>query len=209
MARDRPADARVHRSRAADVRAWLDGLNGLDSPAPRVLSFLGYSAAGYEDAAAMQRVADQVLAEHDPRQTVVNIGATPDGIGAVYALARRRGFRTIGIVSSRALDEAVAWSPDVERIFVVDDARWGGLDGAGRLSPTSAALVALSDTMVAIGGNGIARDELLAGRAAGKRVRFVPADADRALALARARSKGLPAPETGSSALGTEAWSAP
>ena len=33
--------------------------------------------------------AERVLSEFDPGRTIVNIGATPDGIGAVYELAKR------------------------------------------------------------------------------------------------------------------------
>ena len=59
----------------------------------QVLSFAGYSGAGYQDEAAMLALAGQVLDGQDPAQVMVNIGATAEGIGAVYALARWTGFR--------------------------------------------------------------------------------------------------------------------
>ena len=66
-----------------------------ESPAGRhktVLTFLGYSGAEYESPARMLADAAAVLAGQDPSRVIVNIGATADGIGAVYALARQRGF---------------------------------------------------------------------------------------------------------------------
>jgi hypothetical protein len=52
----------------------------------RVLTFLGYSAAEYENEnkAAMLEEATRILDEFDPRATIVNIGAPPEGMGAVY-----------------------------------------------------------------------------------------------------------------------------
>jgi hypothetical protein len=161
----------------------------------RVLTFVGYSGAGYEDPAAMKREAGRLLDRHDPRRTLVSSGATAEGIGAVYELARERGFPTLGIVSDLARQEKVPLSPCVEVAFFVPDATWGGElpNGAG-LSPTSAAVVAASDELVGIGGGAIARDELLAARRAGKPVTFIPADMNHAKAREKARRQGEPEP---------------
>jgi hypothetical protein len=162
----------------------------------RVLTFEGYSGAGYEDPAAMLALARQVLAAQDPRTTWINIGATAEGVGAVYALARQAGFNTLGIVSTLARDEGVPLSDCVQFVFFVRDVRWGGrLPGRQRLSPASAAIVAISDEMVGIGGGEIARDEMLAARRAGKPLRFYPADMNHALARDKAARKGQPAPD--------------
>lgn len=161
----------------------------------QVLTFAGFSGAGYQDPAAMLALAGRVLAAEDPARALVNIGGTADGIGAVYALARQRGFATIGIVSSLARDERVPLSPCVDRVFFVRDCSWGGLDAAtGQLSPTSQAIVAVSNRLVAIGGGDIARDELLAARRLGKPVQVHPADMDHALARTKAQRRGAPAP---------------
>ena len=160
-----------------------------------VVTFLGYSAAEYEDRAAMLAHAEDILAEHDPKTTIVNIGATQDGIGAVYDLARARGFTTTGIVSSQAKDAKATVSPNVDHVFFVEDATWGGfLEGKSELAPTSAAMVDVSDRIVAIGGGDIARDELVAARRAGKNVRFIPADLNHKIARDKAREKGQPEP---------------
>lgn len=161
----------------------------------QVLTFEGYSGAGYQDPAAMLELAGRILATEDPARTLVNIGGTAEGIGAVYALARQQGFATLGIVSTLAREGQVPLSPCVDRVFLVRDATWGGLDAAtGRLSPTSQAIVSVSDRFVAIGGGDIARDELLAARALGKPVQVHPADMDHALARAKAQRRGAPPP---------------
>jgi hypothetical protein len=160
-----------------------------------VLTFMGYSGAGYEDPAAMLQAAERVLARYTPARTVVNIGATAEGIGVVYELAVRRGFATSGIVSTQARDKAVALSPCVQQVFFVEDSSWGGkLPGGKGLSPTSAAMVDSSDVVVAIGGGEVTRDEFLAARRAGKKTRFIAADMKHQPAIDKALQQGLPAP---------------
>lgn len=161
----------------------------------RVLTFLGYSDSGYEHPAAVLGHAARVLDEFEAGGTIVNIGATPGGIGAVYELAQRRGFMTTGIVSSQARDAGVPLSPFVEFVFFVADARWGGLlPGSARLSPTSQAIVDHSDVIVAIGGGAVARDELDAAMRAGKTARFIAAEMNHEAALASTARRGLPPP---------------
>lgn len=173
----------------AALRTWV-GQQGR-----QVLSFVGYSGAGYEDPQAMLATAGRVLDGLDPARTVVAAGATAEGIGAVYALARQRGFVTLGIVSSQARDEGVALSAHVDRVFFIPDSTWGGRLPGGGLAPTSAALVGVSDALVGIGGGEIARDELLAARDAGKLVRFFPADMQHQAARDKAAARGLPLPQ--------------
>jgi hypothetical protein len=183
-----PAAPRAREARPAEVATHLQ------AQGREVLTFAGYSGAGYEDPAAMLAHAARVLDAADPRQVLVNGGGTAEGIGAVYRLARERGFRTMGIVSSRARDEGVALSPFVDDVFFIADATWGGLQPNGQLSPTSQAMVALSTRFIAIGGGAIARDELLAAQRLGKPVSFIAADMDHRAALAQAAQRGEPAP---------------
>jgi hypothetical protein len=160
-----------------------------------VLTFVGYSGAGYEDQASMLQQAERILGEFDPKKTIVNIGATAEGIGAIYEVAKRKGFVTAGIVSTQAKQYNVALSPYVDYVFYVEDAIWGGLlKGTKRLSPTSEAIVENSDIVVGMGGGEIARDELIAARRSGKKVRFIPADMNHQKARESARKKGLPEP---------------
>ena len=68
----------------------------------KVLTFIGYSGAGYENKVEMLRIARSELEGLDPEEFIVNIGVTPDGIGQVYLLAKEMGFDTTGIVSTKA-----------------------------------------------------------------------------------------------------------
>ena len=160
-----------------------------------VITFLGYSGAGYEDPDAMLEAAKAELTHHDPATSLVNIGVTPDGIGQVYPLAKSMGFTTTGIVSTQAQKYEASVSDSVDFGFYVEDATWGGfLDGSEELSPTSRAMVENSDIVVAIGGGEVARDEFTAARRLGKQVSYIPAEMNHAIAINKARKKSLPEP---------------
>ena len=160
-----------------------------------VLTFSGYSGAQYENPTAMMEQASRILDGQDPAKTLINIGATEVGIGAVYELAKRKGFATMGIVSTLARDERVPLSTCVDYVFYVKDSHWGGIvPGTDRLSPTSAALIECSTSFVAIGGGATTRDEMLAARKAGKPVTFIPADMNHEIARKKAQKKSAADP---------------
>jgi hypothetical protein len=160
-----------------------------------VLTFIGYSGAGYEDELSMRKDAERILSEFDPAATIVNIGATPDGIGVVYEIAKRKGFITTGIVSSQARKYNAELSTHVDHVFYVEDATWGGfMPGTNELSPTSSAMVENSDVIIGIGGGEVARDELVAAKRLGKKVRFIPADMNHQKGRETARKKKMPEP---------------
>jgi hypothetical protein len=172
-----------------DIRAFFK------SQQKTVLTFIGYSGAGYEDEASMRKEAERILGEFDPAKTIVNIGATPDGIGAVYEIAKHKGFVTTGVVSSQARKYNAKLSPYVDHVFYVEDATWGGfVSGTKELSPTSKAMVENSDIIIGIGGGEVARDELVVAKQLGKKVRFIPADMNHQKARESARKKKLPDP---------------
>jgi hypothetical protein len=85
-------------------------------------------------------------------------------------------------------------SPCVDEVFFIKDATWGGRLPGVAVSPTSAALMAVSHRVVGIGGGEVARDEMLAARAAGIPVRFLAADMNHAIARDKARNKGQAEP---------------
>jgi hypothetical protein len=181
--------AAVKSATIEDIRAFFK------SSQKTVLTFVGYSGAGYQDEASMRKQAERILGEYDPAKTIVNIGATPEGIGAIYEIAKRKGFVTTGIVSSQARQYNVKLSPNVDHAFYVEDKTWGGfVPGAKALSPTSKAMVENSDIIVGIGGGEVARDELVVARRLGKKVRFIPADMNHQKARESARKKKLPEP---------------
>jgi hypothetical protein len=160
----------------------------------KVVTFIGYSGAGYQNKAKMLADAKAALSKLDPKSSIVNIGATSEGIGEVYKLAKEMGFETTGIVSSQAKKYG-GLSPYVDHPLYVDDPTWGGFKpGTKELSPTSKAMVGVSDEIIAIGGGEVGRDEVLAARELRKKVSFIPADMDHDLATKKALSKGQPIP---------------
>ncbi len=177
--------------RLASAEAAVKQIRGMGRS---IVTFLGFSGSGYEDPLAVERMIAKALDELNPSSVIIGAGATPDGIGVVYPLAKKRGFTTIGIVSAVAEKEGVGFSPDVDTVFVVSDDTWGGAGAGGKLSPTSAAIVGSADEMIAIGGGDIARDEALAAKAIGKNVRYVAADMNHAAAIKKAREKRQPEP---------------
>jgi hypothetical protein len=160
-----------------------------------VVTFVGFSGSGYEDALAVERSIAKLLDELSPASTLICAGATPEGIGAVYPLAKNRGFTTIGIVSAIAEKEGATFSPDVDTVFVIADDTWGGLNADGKLSQTSAVMVGAADEMIAIGGGDITRDEIAAAVAMGKKVRYIVADMNHAAAIRKAKEMRQPEPD--------------
>jgi len=168
-----------------------------------LVTFVGYSGTEYEDKASMLARAGTVLDSFDPTKTIVNIGATVDGIGAVYEIAKQKGFETTGIVSTQARDAKATVAPCAGTVFFITDASWGGLlPGTEKLSPTSTAMVAVSDHLVAFGGGEVARDEFQAARILGKKTQFFPADMNHDIAIKKAAKNGQPAPTDFRGALG-------
>jgi hypothetical protein len=151
----------------------------------------------YQYKQAMLNIVRDVLSEYSPQNTLVNIGATKGGIGAAYPLAKSMGFETAGIVSSEAIAHSTDISESVDHVCFIKDKQWGGkLPNSDELSPTSKAMVACSDMLVAIGGNDVAREELIAGQIGGKPVQYFPAEMEHSAAIQRAKDQGLPEPES-------------
>ena len=168
---------------------------GIRKAGRSVVTFVGFSGAGYEDALAVERAIAKVLDDLSPTSVLICAGATPEGIGAVYPLAKKRGFTTIGVVSAIAEKEGATFSKDVDTVFVIADDTWGGLNADGKLSPTSSAMVGAADEMIAIGGGEIARDEIAAAQAMGKSVRYIVSDMNHAAAIRKAKEGRQPEPD--------------
>ena len=166
-----------------------------ESTNKNVITFVGYSFSEYNDRRAMLELAGQILDEFSPSSTIINIGATISGIGAVYKIAKDKGYTTSGIVSTQAKKYHAKISPYVDFVFYVEDSTWGGFtEGSNQLSPTSAVMVEISDVFVGIGGGEVSRDEMIAANRSGKNVRFFPADMNHQIARQRAQKKSLPEP---------------
>ena len=101
----------------------------------KVLTLLGYSGADYQDKATMLADVARLLGRFDPKTTILNIGATAEGIGAAYEIAKEKGFTTTGVVSAQAERIRATLSPCVDKVFYVKDETWGGLvKGTDQLS---------------------------------------------------------------------------
>jgi len=162
-----------------------------------VLTFYGYSGMGYEDEEGMLKLAQEVLAQYRPEKTLVVIGATGVGIGAVYPLAKTMGFETAGIVTTGALKNPEAISNAVDHVCFIKDSQYGGkLPNSDDLSPTSKAMVECSDILVGFGGGGISQDEMLEGKKQGKPIQYFPAEMNHETAIRYAQKMGLPPPES-------------
>lgn len=162
-----------------------------------VLTFFGYSGMGYESDKLLLEKAREILNGYTPEKTIVNLGVTAVGLGQIYPLAKELGFKTAGIVSTQALDYLADVSDDVDHICFVEDGQWGGfLPNTQTLSPTSEAMISVSNNCVAIGGNEVSRDELLSARRRGIPVLFIPADVNHANLIHKTSTKGLPRPES-------------
>ena len=174
----------------AETQTFFRGLR------KKVLTFFGYSV-DYEDEAAMLAIAKKGLAKIPPHAVLINIGATASGIGAIYPLAKAMGFTTTGIVSSLAAEHLEDISEAVDYVCFVADTQWGGkLKNSNQLSPTSQAMVACSDVLVAVGGGEVTRDELMAGKALGKPVYFYPAEVNHHYLIQRVRKRNEPPPKS-------------
>jgi hypothetical protein len=176
----------------ADPNAAIDGTRRIGR---RVVTFIGFSGAGYEEPLRVRNLLADFLAEFDPRSVTICSGATADGIGAIYPLARARGFATVGIVSTVAETKHARLSDAVDTIYVIEDQDWGGRRRDGTLLPTSVAMVGAADEIIAIGGGDIARDEIEVALAAHKAVQYVAADMNHAAALEKARRRGEAEPD--------------
>ena len=160
-----------------------------------VLTFFGYSGMGYEYEKAMLNIARLVLSENYAEKTLVNIGATSVGIGAIYPLAKSLGFETAGIVTAKTLNDPEDISEAVDHVCFMKDEQFGGtLPDSNELSPTSKAMVECSDMLVAIGGNDVSLKELLAGQAMDKPIQYFPAEMKHEWAIRHAKKKGMPIP---------------
>jgi len=118
-----------------------------------VISIFGFSYLGYENPDAVMDQVKQRLADFKPETDIINMGATEEGIGAAYKVAKELGFTTIGIVSTLALTYSGRFSPYVDNIYIVNDQRWGGyVAGSDQLVDTTQAYLAVSDEIHAFGG---------------------------------------------------------
>lgn len=139
--------------KASDPLIVQDAVRSAWSHNKKVLVFMGYSALQYENEEKMLHKAREILSQHKPEEWVVCIGATDEGIGKVYEVARELGFKTIGIVSTLALTYSGKYSKFVDDIYIVNDHRWGGyIKGTANPTDVTRAFEMVADKIVCLGG---------------------------------------------------------
>lgn len=163
----------------------------------QVLTFVGYSGAGYENMNEMVQLASEILDEYDPATTIVNIGATACGIGTVYHVAKAKGFQTTGIASTKILKEHQRIAEECDKAFFVKDVSYGGyIHKTKTLYPTSQVIVDNTDIMVALGGGDVSAAEFEFCKNLFKKTIFHPLECNHKKRIARAKKGGEHFPKT-------------
>lgn len=149
----------------------------------KVYTIFGYSKLGYENWDDVAKKIEADLNMVDLKNSVVCIGATEDGIGKAYEIAKRMGFETIGIVSTNALSYSGKFSDFVDRIYIVNDSLWGGfVPGTKKLAETTKAFLETADEIHAYGGGLNTAITLKQAKELGKKIFYTPADMNHNLA---------------------------
>ncbi len=119
----------------------------------KIFTLFGYSALGYERVDDIGVKIKEELMTLNKEEWIINIGATEEGIGFAYAIAKELGFTTMGVVSTQALSYSGRFSPYVDRIYIINDDFWGGfIPGTKKLADTTKVFLGVSDTISAYGG---------------------------------------------------------
>jgi len=145
----------------------------------KVCLLMGYSQLGYDKPKLVLETVREKLSKLDPEEYAVCIGATEEGIGQAYQVAKEMGFETIGIVSTLALSSAGHFSKHVDRIYIINDDQWGGyIPGTQHAAPTTRAFLDVADIIYAIGGghNTAALLEIAAVQYPDVKIVFIPAE---------------------------------
>ena len=174
----------------------LEAFNQMRAGGKSIFTLFGYSLLDYEQKRTIMGAIREELEKLDPKEWVINIGATEDGIGAAYFIAKELGFKTTGIVSTQALMYSGKFSPYVDEIYVVNDAHWGGyVPGTNKLAPTTTAFLSCSDVISAYGGG--ANTAAMLNHVADKdiEIRFTSAEMNHEKAISEAARQGLAKPE--------------
>jgi hypothetical protein len=152
----------------------------------KIYTIFGYSALGYESQADMLACVRERLSKVSPQEWIVAIGATEEGVGACYEIAKQLGFTTIGIVSTQALSYSGKFSDFVDMIYIVNDDLWGGyIPGTKKLAETTKTFLSISDTVLALGGGENTAVTLEKAKSIGLPFEYIPFDMNHDIAKER------------------------
>ena len=137
-------------------------LNGISKK--KFVTFLGYSSE-YANPENLTKQIKRALSDFDPKSDLIMAGATVQGIGSVYPIAKEMGFETAGIVSSLA-HHSQNISPFADFVFYILSEQWGGyqsLNGEETqqplLDPVSKVIVRTTHLAIRLDGGKIAKIE--------------------------------------------------
>jgi hypothetical protein len=152
----------------------------------KIFTLFGYSVLGYESKEEMLRVAEEELSKLSRDEWVIAIGATEEGIGACYEIAKKLSFETIGIVSTQALSYSGKFSDFVDMIYIVNDELWGGyIPGTKKIAETTKVFLSVSDYILALGGGSNTAVTLTVANEISLPFTYIPFDMNHALAEKR------------------------
>lgn len=127
-----------------------------------VLVFGGFSGMGYKDPEKLQVHIQKEIKRHIDQHGVHNLlivaGATPDGIGCVYDIAKNLGVNTLGIVSQQASTNSLAKNCDNVIQIKDPDNSWKVPDDSGDSYVVYAA--SKNGCFLAFGGGSVTSSEL-------------------------------------------------
>ncbi|HEY4964168.1 MAG TPA: hypothetical protein VIH90_05725 [Candidatus Saccharimonadales bacterium] len=168
------AEKLPHATEPLPATEIIEQIKGLGK---KVVTLFGFSYLGYEDPAQVLEQVRERIQAFDPETTAINIGATEEGIGAAYRVAKELGFTTLGVVSTLALTYSGRFSEDVDHIFIVNDESWGGyVAGSDKLVDTTGVFLSVSDEIHAFGGGDNTAVTLHEARRRGIPFSYTPAD---------------------------------
>lgn len=164
----------------------------------KIHSLFGYSQLEYEHPDELERAVIRDLIDMDPDEYAIAIGATPYGIGNLYPVVKELGYRTLGIVASKAIGQNEECVDGVDEIFVVRDTNWGGYrwntTGGGLLAPTTRVFLGASDSLGAYGGGGITAVALKEAKRRGIPVTYRPFEMNHEIAKMLQAQRGDDSP---------------
>lgn len=162
---------------ATDPLTGQEIIDLIRSRKKKVYTLFGYSALGYELPEQMLTVVKEKLTQLSKQEWIIAIGATEEGVGACYSVAKELGFETIGIVSTQALSYSGKFSDYVDMIYIVNDELWGGyIPGTKKLAETTKTFLSTSDFILALGGGENTAITLQAAKAIQLPFEYIPCD---------------------------------
>lgn len=146
-----------------------------------VIVFSGFSALGYKDIhhlkESLHSELEKAISKYGAHALCVVAGATDEGIGVVYNLAKKMGIETLGIVSEQAIGFV---SSNCDKVVYIADptGSWKVLDETGNSYMVYVATrndkISRTGEFIAFGGGEVTLSELNEARSIGVTYKVYP-----------------------------------